>query len=147
MPLSEDIPEWKALRDTLSDLVARAGAAAAAVIDESNNIWCAWPVAPTVVPLAARFAERELGDRSGPPLRRGGRLRVARPAAPPEDSYLAESFGGIYVLVLWFGGPFDADFQRARLRRELPRIEALTVALPPPDGPEAGEGAARMRVR
>ncbi|WP_437953469.1 hypothetical protein WME98_24390 [Sorangium sp. So ce296] len=146
MPLSDDVPEWKALRDTLRDLVARAGAAAAAVIDESNNIWCAWPVASTVPPLAARFAERELAGRPGPSLRRGGRLRVAHPAGSPDDSYMAESFGGIYVLVLWFNGPFDPDFQRARLRRELPRIEALTVALPPPDGPDATEGAAKQRA-
>ncbi|XYH97704.1 hypothetical protein ACMHYB_59785 [Sorangium sp. So ce1128] len=145
MPLGDDIPAWTALRDTLGELVARAGAAAAAVIDASNNVWCAWPVAPTVLPLAARFSEREIAERSGRPLRRGGRLRVARPAAAPEDSYLAESFGGIYVLVLWFNGPFDPDFQRARLRRELPRIEALTAALPPPDGPLVGEGAAKKR--
>ncbi|WP_437812635.1 hypothetical protein [Sorangium sp. So ce1078] len=146
MPLGDDVPAWKALRDALGDLVARAGAVTAAVIDESNNIWCAWPVSPAVLPLAARFAELEVAHRAGPPLRRGGRLSVARPAAPPEDAYLAESFGGIYVLVLWFEGPFDAAFQRARLRRELPRIEALTIGLPPPDGPEASEGAAKLRA-
>ena len=146
MLLGDEIPEWKALRDALRDLVTHAGGCAAAVVDASGSLWCIWPVAPTTLPPAERFLERELAEPQRVALRRGGRLRVAHPAEPSEDSYLAASFGGIYVLVLWFKGSFDPDFQQARLRRELPRIEALTVALPPPDGPEAGEGAAKQRA-
>ncbi|WP_437756922.1 hypothetical protein [Sorangium sp. So ce1389] len=146
MPLSDEVPEWKALRDALRDLVARAGGRAAAVVDASGSLFCTWPVEASVLPLAARFLERELTEPRCLALRRGGRLRAAHPAAPGEDSYLATSFGGIYVLVLWFDGPFEPDFQKARLQRELPRIEALTAALPPPDGPQAGEGAAKQRA-
>lgn len=70
---------------------------------------------------------------------------MVRPHEAPNDSYLGESFAGIYVLVVGFDGTFDPFRARARVREALPRIEALTLALPPPDGPAAGEGASKLR--
>lgn len=136
---------WEALREALARLAAETEAASAAVLDESNDLWCAWPPTDETARAAERLYLRELTGPRGASLRKGGRLSIARVHEPPEDSYLAESFAGIYVLALWFDGPFDAFTTRVRLRAALPRIEALTVALPPPDGPAGGEGAAKLR--
>ena len=58
-------------------------------------------------------------------------------------SYIAESFAGIYVLVAWFNEPSDAYLA---IRQAIPRIEGLTLSLPPPDGPDATEGAGKARA-
>jgi hypothetical protein len=62
------------------------------------------------------------------------------------DSYDAESFAGIYVVVVWVEGSPDSTLVRARLRAAIPKIEALTIALPPPDGPDATAGASKVRA-
>jgi hypothetical protein len=143
MPLGPEIAEWAELQRTLHELVRGAGAAFAAVIDESANVWCATDATQAMVRATGRFYDREIAGRAGPLLRRGGRISVSRSESPPEDSYLAESFAGIYVLVVWFDQPFGPPLVQARVRRTLPRIESLTVALPPPDGPSAGAASKR----
>lgn len=65
------------------------------------------------------------------PLRRGGHLHLLRSVEPPFAA--AESFAGVYMLLLLFDAPFAASEVGVRVRRALPEIEALTVALPPPD--------------
>ncbi len=45
----------------------------------------------------------------------------------------AESFAGVYMVLLLFDAPFEAVDVSALVRHALPEIEALTVALPPPD--------------
>lgn len=59
--------------------------------------------------------------------------------------YAAESFASVYVLVVWFTDLTDPTAHTPALRAALPRIEALMVALPPPDGPGSGSGAALVR--
>ena len=59
--------------------------------------------------------------------------------------YVAESFASIYVLVVWFDVAFEPELVRARIRRALPRIEALTLSLPP-SGPGTDEGAIKRRA-
>jgi hypothetical protein len=59
------------------------------------------------------------------------------------------SFAGVYVLLLWFAEAFSELAVRRAVHQALPAIEALTVALPPPDGLAVGSGAdpARSHVR
>jgi len=65
------------------------------------------------------------------PLRKGGHLHLLRSVEPPFAA--AESFAGVYMVLLLFDEPFAAADVSALVRRALPEIEALTVALPPPD--------------
>ncbi len=66
-----------------------------------------------------------------------------------DDRYVAESFAGIYAVVVWFDRPFEPPLVHARIRRSLPEIEALILALPPPGGsggPGSDDVAARLRA-
>lgn len=163
MTLGPHVPEWQALRRALDSLVAECeGAILAAVLCESNVLWCwsrptahlrdRWSevVCRTDVFHAGEVASLRL------PLRRGGRLSVARRrerlrlvptagSAPSWLVYAAESFASVYVLVVWFTDLTDPTAHTPALRAALPRIEALMVALPPPDGPGSGSGAALVR--
>ena len=63
-----------------------------------------------------------------------------------DDCYAAMSFAGIYAVVVWFDRAFESALVRARIRRALPEIEALTLALPPSGGPGSDEAAAKVRA-
>jgi len=58
----------------------------------------------------------------------------------------AVCFAAIYAVVVWFNGSFDPAVARARIRRALPEIEVLTLALPPSGGPGCDEGAEKLRA-
>ncbi len=59
---------------------------------------------------------------------------------------MARSFAAIYVVVIWGdAGQFRESDARSGVQRALPRIEALTVSLPPPN-PEPAEGAGKLRA-
>jgi hypothetical protein len=61
---------------------------------------------------------------------------------------LAQSFAGIYVLVVVFDGPFDEIRAERAIVEALPRIERLVMALPPLDpAPQAGVVALRRSNR
>ena len=75
-------------------------------------------------------------------LTRGSGLSLVR-QKPDGRAFVAESFASIYVVVVWLEPDFDPFTARKVVREALPRIEALTLALPPPFGPDAGEGAGR----
>jgi hypothetical protein len=79
-----------------------------------------------------------------PTLPRGGHLRAMRSDAG--FGYVARSFGGIYVLVLVFGGPFEELAAKRALARTVPAVERLVVALPPLD-PTPTKGAAAIARR
>ncbi len=64
-------------------------------------------------------------------LARGGHVHLVHAEAEPFVD--AESFAGVYVVMLVFDAPFAATFVSRRLHRALPEIEALTVTLPPRD--------------
>jgi hypothetical protein len=155
MALGPDVPGWLSLHEALIELVIACRGAFAAVVDEGNGLWCIGrPTTDATLDSAApdneramdQFYRAEIAPRSTS-LRRGVKLDiVCRPdAADGEPRYIAESFASIYVLVMWFDGPFEAELARARLKRALPRIEALTLSLPP-SGPETGEGAGKARA-
>lgn len=144
------------------------GALLAAIVDANNILWC-WskPLPPLsdrwgdVVPLTDAFHANEIAKLS-PPLRRGRQLSIARQPVhiesprgylrlvdgiPPSwRSYVAESFAGLYVVVVWFRAGVDLAPHRELVREALPKIAALTAVLPPPDGPDASAGAMKSRA-
>jgi hypothetical protein len=148
--LGPDNPAWKKLYGALAKLAAECGGAFAFVIDAGNGLWCVGLAnsGPTTVTMpedraADRFYQSEMVPRLTA-MRRGSRLDVAK--TDGEDRYVALSFAGIYAAVVWFDGAFDPSVVRARIRRALPEIEALTMALPPSDGPGFDEGAQKIRA-
>jgi hypothetical protein len=80
-----------------------------------------------------------------PPLRRGGKIDCIVEDRATDTKLSARSFAGIYVLVLWHDW-FDDRPVSGTVEEALPLIEALVIALPPPDGPDATSGAAKMRA-
>jgi hypothetical protein len=149
MPLGPHVSAWAALRRELQALLEAAGGDLAAVIDEGNMLWCWSPASKDaqVAAAADRFYKEEVAPLS-PALHRGGHLHAAHrdPHWRTWRSYVAESFAGIYVVVLWHDGSRETGALLAHLREAIPRIEPLTVAMPPPDGPGAGEAAGKLRA-
>jgi hypothetical protein len=150
VPLGPDNPTWKKLYGALAKLAAESGGSFAFVIDRGNCLWCVGLAnsGPTTVTMpedraADRFYETEMVPRLAA-IRRGTPFDVAKTVG--KDRYLAASFAGIYAVVVWFSAPFNPALIRARIRRALPEIEALTLALPPSDGPGFDEGAQRVRA-
>lgn len=120
------------LDQRLTTLAGWCGASCAFVLDTSGQDYGAssplpdgWQaLAEAVVPLVIEATR----DR---PLRKGGHLHLLRSVEPPFAA--AESFAGVYMVLLLFDAPFHAGDVSALVRHALPEIEALTVALPPPD--------------
>jgi len=140
MQFGPGLRQWDELGRSLDRLVKATGASFAVVMDESNDLWC-W----------SRGLDREdeapflLLDRAlsatDVPLRRGGRIDTLK------SDFAARSFAAIYLLILSFdrlGEPFQI---RKEIAEALPEIEALTLALPPPDGPDATAGVAALQKK
>ena len=143
MKLGPQVPAWSALASSLLQLVEGTGAATAVVMDESNALWCCGSRVAGVEGEAFALLERAL-RAANKPLRRGGRVDTVHRVAAP--FFAARSFAGIYVLIVWFESSFDAASVHAAISRALPTIEALTLLLPPPDGPGVDAGAKKMRA-
>jgi hypothetical protein len=148
--LGPDNPTWKKLYETLAALALACRAPFAFVIDRGNGLWCvgladSGPTTSTTHEdrAADRFFESEMASRPGE-MRRRSRLDVAK--VDGDDRYVAVSFAEIYVLVVWFDRAFETALIRARIRRALPEIEALTLALPPSDDPGSDAGAKKARA-
>jgi hypothetical protein len=133
----------KQLAVALRDLVDASGGYFAAVVDEGNGLWCIAPPTRGGDQAADRFYRFEIAPRARA-MRRGARLSVRKLSGG--ERYIAESFAAIYVVVVWFSDEFAVDVAGDLLRRALPKIEALTLALPPHDGPGADGGARKMRA-
>ena len=127
-----DAPEWLALQERLVSLTTFAAAHNAYVVDAWLNIWCsAHSFDGSEEAIAMDLTRTALGTLR-PSLQRGGRLDRTLPRM-----YM-RSYAGVYVLVLRFPGEFDRHAVQSAVVAALPAIEALTLALPPPDGPGAG---------
>jgi len=136
-------PELEALTRALAELVRDCGATLGAIVDESSVVWC---IAPETASAQAKetvdgFFRTEVAPHIKE-LLHGHRLSIHRAFGP--HRYVAESFAALYVIALWLEEEFDTDFVRARIRLALPKIEALTLAVPPFDGPD-GSGGAQKR--
>jgi hypothetical protein len=81
-------------------------------------------------------------------LHKGGHLRHVERRT--DLGFLAQSFAGIYLLVVVYGAPFDELRAERAVGDALPRIERLVLALPPLDprpAPTAGVIAFRRPRR
>jgi hypothetical protein len=136
-------PALHALRKALVDLATECDAACVAVIDDGNGLWCTSHGG--FEEAADRFYRTEIALQPEVHLRRGKPLHVVRDQ-PPDRAYLAESFASIYVVIVFFDRAFEPFTARTQLRAALPRIEALTLSLPPPFGPDDGEGTGQGRA-
>ena len=134
---------WAKLHEVLSQLAHASGGDFAFVVDEGNGLWCVAPSSTDADRKADRFYANEIHPRMHD-LRHGVPLDIAKTEG--DDRYVAISFASIYVVVVWFDRDFVPPLVRARVRRALPEIEALTLALPPPTGPEAGSAAGKLRA-
>ena len=76
-------------------------------------------------------------------LPRGG--HVSHSTSEPDFGCVARSFGGIYVLVVIFGGAFDELRAKRAVVHALPTIERLVLALPPVDPSPTTSGAVALR--
>lgn len=120
------------LDQRLTTLAAQCRASCAFVLDTTGQDYGASSPLPdgwqalsdAILPLVVE-ATREH------PLRKGGHLHLVRSVEPPFAA--AESFAGVYLLLLLFDGPFVSAEVSALVRAALPEIEALTIAQPPPD--------------
>ncbi|WP_394835091.1 hypothetical protein LVJ94_52195 [Pendulispora rubella] len=126
-------PGWQLLHDCLSDLAGACRGRAAAVVDEGNGLWCVACAkgrhAGAAEDYAAdRFYHVEIAPHAKE-MRRGMHLSIE--SRNGDDLYVGESFAALYVLVVWFDAPFAPELVHARLRRALPKVEALTLSLPP----------------
>lgn len=131
----------------LERLAERCGARAASVVDEGFAVWgeayAGGDLSSPLVDKVDRFYRTEIEPRISE-MRRGISIGMQNVSGP--DYYVAKSFASLYVAVVWFGGPFTVAPAHDVLSAALPEIEALTLALPPWDGPDAGSGAARQRA-
>jgi hypothetical protein len=150
VPLGPAHAVWNKLYASLADLARACSGAFAFVLDEGNGLWCVG--LPGTPPTGGtrdqdRAADRFYRDEMVPrlkSLRRGAPIHLAK--VDGDDRYVAQSFAGIYMLVVWFDGPLDPFLVRAKIREALPGIEALVVALPPQGGPGTDAGAVKMRA-
>ncbi len=137
-------PELEALTLALAELVRDCAATLGAIVDESSVVWCtapasaAWAASEGIV---NEFFRTEIAPNIKT-LLHGHRLSIHQASGP--HRYVAESFAALYVVAVWLDAEFDTEFVRARIRLALPRLEALTLAVPPFDGPE-GSGGAQKR--
>lgn len=131
-----DFPEWQRLADALGELSRECEASNGYVLDSQANLWCAGNdlYYHGESDLVMDLTQRQLAALPKP-LNRGGHIDRAY------GSWYLRSFAGVYVLVLSFSGLFDVPRARAAIGTALPRIEALTLLLPPPDGPTSSGAA------
>lgn len=134
-------PELEALTLALAELVRDCAGTLGAIVDESSVVWCTVPASAASRATVDDFFRTEIAPNIKS-LLHGHRLSIHQASGP--HRYVAESFAALYVIAIWLEAEFDTEFVRARIRLALPRIEALTLAVPPFDGPE-GSGGAQKR--
>lgn len=141
MALGPHVPEWAALKKELDALAKTLRAHFVAVMSTGNVLWCSNRYDDE---LADDFYRSEIAPRRAQ-LRRGKPIDIAVRLGP--STCVARSFAAIYVLVVCVNRhdkTFDIVRAREEIRRALPRVEALTVALPPPD-PSPADGVEKLR--
>jgi hypothetical protein len=131
-------PELEALTLALLELVRDSGASLGAIVDESSVVWCVVPASAEAEAIVDQFFRTEIAPNTKS-LLHGHRLSIHQGSGP--FRCVAESFAALYVIALWLEAEFDTELVRARIRLALPKIEALTLAVPPFDGPGSGGGA------
>ena len=136
--------EQQELAGALHQLCMDSGASNAFVFDAWGLIW-AYATRPEGTVRERLFAQlKRILEGVEPRLHRGGKLD--RLIDDPKSPMFCVSFSSAYVLGLWVGeGANDFQMRRA-VKAALPRIEAMTLALPPPDGSDPSSGAMHGRA-
>lgn len=136
--------EYSSLIEALGELRDEMGAEEALVVDAHGLLWaCSSSLMKADALLRLETELNHVFDSLPKPLSRGGKISGAMPTLAGHSFF--RSFAGIYLLGAWFAQPFAEASIRALVKRALPRIEALTLALPPPD-PEQGSGAGALKA-
>lgn len=141
MSLGPHVPAWSNLRERLASLVTASGTREGYVLDAWSNLWCADRAVTRERQEDVIRLVRTITAAVRPPMPRGGRLD--RVVVDGEGNGYARSFAGVYVLLLTSPDPIDVVTTRRAIGTALAEIEALTLALPPPEGTHDG-GAARF---
>lgn len=130
----------------LARLVEQAKASFATVVDETGHL-LAWSrvLEPEELGRVGRHMDDALASTQGKPLRSGGTVRLLGHA--PGRWFVAHSFGGIHVLLLCFEEKYGVGPAMAHVRRELPEIEQMTIALPADEPARGGRGRAPRAPR
>jgi hypothetical protein len=125
--------EWEELRGELERVAAAALAYNAYVLDAWDVMWCAAHSFTAVYGEDLAAIVHAAAAKKGVSLTRGGKLDTSV-SGPKGHAYL-RTYGSCYVVVLRYAGPFDESKARDVATAALPRLEALTLLLPPPGGP------------
>ena len=135
-------PEWENLRAELSAVVSSAAAFNAYVFDVWSNFWCAAHSYAYVAEEELAELIRLIAKMKHVSLTRGAQLDTAYSNHVSRWHLYAKTYGSCYVLLLRFPGGFREAETRDAVAAALSRIEALTLLLPPPDGPGSDGGEA-----
>jgi len=126
--------ELKELELELGELVKTTKAFNAHVFDAWDNLWCsARGNRQMRRDDLADIVHAAIARAQKPPLARGSTLDMSL-SGRMGHAFL-KTFGSCYVLLLRFSGPFDEGEVRSAVALSLPRVELLTLRLPPSGGP------------
>jgi hypothetical protein len=132
------------LTHELRVLVERAHATNAFVFDAWGIIWCSATLTFGEDETLLYAQVPEVLEAVDPPLARGGKLdRIFAHAMFP---MYCVSFAATYVLGLWLTPKVNEFEMRRLVKKALPRVEAMTLSLPPPNGPDMSSGAKRSKA-
>lgn len=132
--LTKQSPEYVALAGELDKLSDSVEALNSLVFDQAGLIWCTGVAIysnerPILYGQIAQVLEKQ-----DPPLTKGG--RIDRLVQSESHSLYCRSFAQTYVVGVWFDTPAPDLLVRRSVGNALPRIEQLTMLLPPPEGPD-----------
>ena len=125
-------------------LVESAHATNAFVFDAWGIIWCSATLTFGDDETRLYAQVPEVLEAVEPPLARGG--KIDRIFAHDTLPMYCVSFAASYVLALWVGPEVNEFRMRRLVKKALPRVETMTLSLPPPNGPDISSGAKRSRA-
>jgi hypothetical protein len=125
--------EWQALRRELQILANTTSAFNAYVVDAWGVAWCAARYFESIYPEDLATLVHLAEERRRVRVTYGGKLDTA--LSGPRGHAYVRTYASCYVVLLRYAGPFDETKAREATTAALPRLEALTLRLPPPDGP------------
>jgi hypothetical protein len=125
--------EWEELRVELDALANAAVAFNAYVVDAWGIVWCAARYFESVYPEDLADLVRLAEARRHVRVTHGGKLDAVL-SGSKGHAYL-RTYASCYVVLLRYAGPFDEPKARDVVSAALPRLEAITLRLPPPEGP------------
>lgn len=142
--LTKQSPEYVALARELDKLSDSVEALNSLVFDQAGLIWCTGVAIYSDERPIMYGQIAEVLEKQNPPLIEGGRIdRAVRGAS---HSLYCRSFAQTYVVGVWFDVPPPDLLVRRSVKNALPRIEALTMLLPPPEGPDTNAGVEAKRA-